>query len=308
MNAFTYRKRGTIMNYAITGAFGYTGSYLARRLLAAGEQVITLTNSSRKPDSPAIPAFPLKFDDALADSLQGIDVLLNTYWVRFNHGTFSHAQAVGNTLRLFEAATKSGVHRIVHVSITNPDENSPFEYFRGKGRLERALKESGVSYAIVRPAVLFGGHDILINNIAWMLRHLPVFGIFGDGSYRLQPMHVEDFADLIVEQARGTTDTVINAIGPETFTYRGLVETLGRLLKVNRPIIPVSPEIGYWAGKLIGMLKGDLTITREEIAGLMADLLYVNAPSPGKIKLTDWAQRHAETLGRHYASELARRH
>jgi uncharacterized protein YbjT (DUF2867 family) len=295
------------MKHVITGGFGYTGNYVVRRLLLSGEQVITLTNSPRKPDSPHISAHPLKFDHSLVNALEGADVLYNTYWVRFNYANFSHAQAVANTLRLFDAARQAGVRRIVHVSITNPNENSPLEYFRGKGLLERALKEIGLSYAILRPAVLFGGDDILINNIAWMLRHLPVFGIFGDGLYRLQPIHVEDFAELLVEQAYGIDNTVINAIGPETFTYRGLVEKMSKILAVKRPIISVSPGIGYLAGRMIGKWVGDVTITREEITGLMSDLLYIDAPAAGKIKLTEWARMNAETLGRNYANELARR-
>ena len=269
---------------------------------------MTLTNSPRKPDSPDIPSYPLKFDDSLVNALEGTDVLYNTYWVRFNYGTFSHAQAVANSMRLFNAAKQAGVRRIVHVSITNPNENSPLEYFRGKGRLERALKEIDLSYAILRPAVLFGGNDILINNIAWMLRQLPVFGVFGDGSYRLQPLHVEDFAQLLVEQAYVTEKTVINAIGPETFTYRGLVEKMSEIIRVKRPIISVSPWIGYIAGRIIGKCVGDVTITREEITGLMSDLLYVDAPAAGKTKLLEWARRNSETLGCSYASELARRH
>lgn len=295
------------MKHAVTGAFGYTGSYITRRLLAVGEEVITLTNTSRKPDSPDIQAYPLRFDDSLVESLRGVDVLHNTYWVRFNHRTFTHHAAVENTLKLFDAAKRAGVKRIIHVSITNPDEHSPLEYFRGKGRLERALRESGVSYAILRPAVLFGGKDILINNIAWMLRHLPVFGVFGDGSYRLQPIHVDDFAALAVEQAMGEANTIINGIGAEAFTYRGLVETLSRILNVRRPIISVPPSVGYAAGWMLGKLLGDVTITREEIEGLMAGLLYIDAPPAGSMRLTNWAKENADTLGKRYASELARR-
>ena len=255
-----------------------------------------------------IPTYPLIFDHSLVNALEGVDVLYNTYWVRFNYGNYSHSQAVANTIRLFDAAKQAGVGRIVHVSITNPDEKSSLEYFRSKGLLERALKESGLSYAILRPAVLFGGNDILINNIAWMLRHLPVFGVFGSGTYRLQPIYVEDFAGLLVEQAYRTDNTVINAIGPETYTYRGLVKTLSKILGVKRVIISVPPSIGYLAGKFIGKWLGDVILTREEITGLMSDLLYVDAPAAGKTKLTEWARMNAEPLGRHYASELARRH
>lgn len=295
------------MKHAVTGAFGYSGSYTTRRLLEAGTDVRTLTNSPRKADSPNIPTYPLTFGDSLVDALYGVDVLYNTYWVRFNHQKFNHQSAVENTLKLFEAAKIAGVRRIVHVSITNPDEGSPFEYFRGKSVLERALIESGLSYAILRPAVLFGGADVLINNIAWLLRHLPVFGVFGDGSYRLQPIHVDDMACLAVEQAYNRENVIVNAIGPETFTYLDLVKTLRDILGLRRPILHVTPEIGFVAGKVIGALMGDVTITREEIGGLMADLLCVDAPPTGSMRLTDWARTNRATLGTRYASELARR-
>ena len=215
------------MKHAVTGAFGYSGSVIARRLLAAGESVVTLTNSPRLPDSPDIPAYPLKFDDGLVEALAGVDVLYNTYWVRFNHANFSHQQAVINSRCLFDAARRAGVQRIVHVSITNPSAESHLDYFSGKAQVEQALIDTGVSHAILRPAVLFGGSDILINNIAWLLRTLPVFGVFGDGSYRLQPIHVDDLAALAVDQGRRHENTLINAIGPETFTYRELGDDSG---------------------------------------------------------------------------------
>jgi uncharacterized protein YbjT (DUF2867 family) len=215
--------------------------------------------------------------------------------------------AVDNTLKLFEAAKQAGVPRVVHTSITNPSEESPLEYFRGKAVLERALKESGLSYAILRPNVLFGHEDILINNIAWTLRKLPLFGVFGAGQYRLQPMHVDDFAALAVEQGKDRSERVIDAIGPETFTYRRLVEEIGSIIGVKRPIVSVPPSIGYAVGAVLGKLVGDVMITREEVEGLMADLLVTQSPPAGTTRLTDWARQHAETLGKHYASELARR-
>jgi NADH dehydrogenase len=297
--------------HAVTGAFGYSGKYIARRLLAEGRPVITLTNSTDRANEfgGRIPAYPFHFDrpDELARTLAGVEVLYNTYWVRFNHPLFRHADAVRNTLVLFEAAKRAGVRRIVHISITNPSEDSPLEYFSGKARLERALIESGLSYAILRPTVLFGKEDILINNIAWLLRRLPVFGVFGDGSYKLQPIYVDDLAALAVAQGAARENVIINAIGPETFTYRELVQTIGRLIGAPRPVIGVPPTLGYWVGRVVGALMGDVTITREEIAGLMANLLYVDAPPAGTTKLTDWVAAHADTVGRHYANELARR-
>ncbi|MEW5960532.1 MAG: NAD-dependent epimerase/dehydratase family protein [Chloroflexota bacterium] len=297
--------------HIVTGAFGYSGRYITQKLLANGQTVITLTNSVHRANdfSGRITALPFNFDrpEALARSLDNADVLYNTYWVRFNHKLFKHADAVENTLALFEAARRAGVKRVVHISITNPTENSPLEYFRGKARLERALIESGMSYAILRPTVLFGKEDILINNIAWTLRHLPAFGLFGDGQYKVQPIYVEDLADLAVKYGAQHDNVIIDAIGPETFTYRELVTTISRLIGVRRPIIPVHPLLGYWAGQVIGGLVGDVIITREEIDGLMANLLYVDSPPAGVTKLTEWIKRNATTLGRSYTSELARR-
>ncbi len=297
--------------HAVTGAFGYSGKYIAHKLLAQERTVITLTNSTDRANEfgNRVKAFPFNFDKPaeLARSLQGVEVLYNTYWVRFNHQLFKHADAVQNTLVLFEAAQAAGVKRVVHISITNPAENSPLEYFSGKARLERALLESGLSYCILRPTVLFGKEDILINNIAWALRHLPVFGVFGDGQYKLQPIYVEDLADLAVRHGQSRDNVTVDAIGPETFTYKELVLTIGQLIGARKPVISVSPAAGYLAGQIIGGLVGDVMITREEIEGLMANLLYVDSPPAGTTRLSDWIKDHAHTLGLRYTSELTRR-
>jgi uncharacterized protein YbjT (DUF2867 family) len=299
--------------HVVTGAFGYSGKYITARLLEAGVRVRTLTNSPQRtnPFGDQVEAHPFNFDNpaALIESLRGATVLYNTYWIRFNTKGpgFQHSVAVENTLKLFEAAKRAGVQRVVHTSITNPSEDSPLEYFRGKAVLERVLTASGLSHAILRPTVLFGHEDILINNIAWTLRKLPVFGVFGDGQYRLQPMHVDDFADLAVEQGQDRSNHVIDAIGPETFTYRRLVEEIAAIIGVKCPIVSVPPSIGYTVGAVLGKLVGDVMITRDEVEGLMADLLVSNSPPAGTTRLTDWAREHADTLGKHYASELARR-
>ncbi len=297
--------------HAVTGAFGYSGKYIAKRLLDAGQEVITLTNSGNRPNpfGGMVKAYPFNFDnpDELVRSLQGVSVLYNTYWVRFNHKMFQHADAVKNTLILFEAAKAAGVERIVHVSITNPSKDSELEYFSGKATLEQALIDSGISHAILRPTVLFGKEDILINNIAWALRHLPVFGVFGNGEYRLQPIHVDDLAALAVEHGAGRENIIVDAIGPETFTYRELVKTIDEAIGKNRPIISVPPSLGLLVGNILGKCVDDVMITREEIKGLMADLLVTNSPPAGKTVLTDWIQNHADSLGKRYTSELARR-
>lgn len=297
--------------HVVTGAFGFSGKYIAGKLLHAGHEVRTLTNSPDRenPFAGQVKAYPYNFDDPerLAHSLKGASVLYNNYWVRFNYKDFTFERAVENSLKLFEAAKKVGIKRIVHISITNPSEDSPFEYFSGKAKLEKAIMKSGLSYAILRPAVLFGKEDMLINNIAWFLRRFPVFGVFDEGKYRLQPIYVDDMAELAVEQGRRVENVIINAIGPETFTYRDLAKEIGMAIGKRRPIISVSPQAGYLMGRLVSFLHHDVTITRDEIKGLMDDLLYTDSPPAGKTKLTEWIREQASLVGRHYRSELARR-
>jgi NADH dehydrogenase len=301
--------------HVVTGAFGFTGKYIAKILLDRGFEVRTLTNSSpeENPFFEKIKVFPLNFEnqEALLESLKGGSVLYNTYWVRFNYRgkkiNFNHSLAVENTLKLFESAKKAGIKRIVHISITNPSEDSPFEYFRGKAIIEKALINSGISYAILRPALIFGKEGILINNIAWMLRKFPFFAIFGDGSYRLQPIYVEDLAELTVEMGEREGNFIIDAIGPETFTFKELVEKIAEIIGRKRPIIPVPDSIGYLFAYIIGIFLGDVVITKEEIKALKANLLYTDSKPSGKTRFTDWARENSKLLGIEYFSEIKRR-
>jgi NADH dehydrogenase len=297
--------------HVVTGAFGYSGKRIATRLLNEGRRVRTLTNSPHRanPFDGIIEAHPFNFDDPakLTESLRGATVLYNTYWIRHGHTGVPLWTAVDNTLRLFAAAEQAGVERVVHVSITNPDEASPLEYFRGKARLEQALTHSQLSYAILRPALLFGSEDILVNNIAWALRYFPVIGMFGDGQYRMRPIHVDDLAALAVEQGKKRENCILDAVGPETFTYREFIETVARIIGKEPRIMALPVPLAYFFTWIVGKFVGDVMITRDEITGLMAEKLYTTGPATGPTKLTEWAKEHAATLGFRYASELARR-
>lgn len=233
----------------------------------------------------------------MAGSISSIDL---SYDIRRFYTTSSNNSE-------YASSKYKGVERIVHVSITNPEAGSQLPYFHGKGLLEHAIRESKIPYTILRPAVLFGDGDILINNIAWALRRLPCFGVFGKGDYKIQPIHVRDFAALAVREAFATGDHTIEAIGPETFTYRQLAQTIGRIIGCPRPVFSVPPMLGYAVARTIGWLKNDEFVTREEIAGLMQNRLYVDAPPVGTTRLKDWATANASLLGRTYANELSRR-
>ena len=301
-----------IRRAAITGSYGYSGRFITERLLAKGYTVRTLTNRKIDPNNDPfkgrIEIFPLDFDpNNLEQALSDCDILINTYWVRFNHKNFCHETAVENTHRLFQAAISAGIRRIVHVSIANPKLDSPFEYYRGKARIEEDLRTSGIPYSILRPAVLFGAHDILINNIAWTLRHFPIIGYFGDGNYRIRPIYVEDFADLAIQNTTEQGNRIIDAVGPEDYTYKDLLATVSKAIGKRRLLLPVPIFFGRLVAEAIGRWHNDIFLTREEIGALMANVLTSNAPSSGETKLSEWLSANSSTVGKSYACELARR-
>jgi len=295
---------------AITGAFSYTGKYITRRLLTMGKEVRTLTGHPNHPNpfGEQVQVFPFDFENpgALVRSLQGVTTLYNTYWIRFSHGTTTFDTAVKNTLTLFNAAKEAGVQRIIHVSITNPAETSRLPYFRGKATVEQFLMSLNLSYAIIRPTVIFGTEDILINNIAWLLRHFPVFPIFGSGKYCLQPIYVEDMADLVVEVGQRSEHVIIDAVGPDIFTFEQLVRLIAEKLERRVGLMHVRPGLAFTLAQLIEPFIGDVLITRDEIAGLMANLLISQQAPTGQTHLSDWLEENAQRVGMKYTSELQR--
>ena len=294
----------------VTGAFSYTGKYVARLLLDRGYSVRTLTGhpGRQNPFGKAVEVFPYNFDrpDQLRRALLGTSTLINTYWVRFPRGESTFALAVRNTRTLIEAAKDAGVGRIVHVSIANPSADSPLGYYRGKAELEQAVIDSGLAYTIVRPTVIFGAEDILINNIAWFVRRFPVFGIPGDGLYRIRPIYVEDMARLLADAVDGRGNAVIDAVGPETYRFEELVRLIARSIGRSVHFVHVPALLAYLATLVAGWIVGDVVLTWEEYRGLMGNLLAPEGPSSGQTRLGEWLAAHKELVGMRYASEVAR--
>ena len=297
------------MKIAVTGAFSYSGKYITKRLLERGIEVITLTGHPNRPDpfSGKVKAYPLDFDEAsMTCSLQGVDVLVNTYWVRFDHGENTQPRAVENTRKLVNAAKAAGVKRMVHISITNPSENSHLPYFWGKAANEKAVIESGMSYAILRPTVLVGDEDILINNIAYLLRRFPLFALPGNGSYKLQPVYVDDVAELAVEGVFRTDCYIVDAVGPDIFTFKEMVQLIGEKIGAKSLLIPIPPRLALLAAQLLSLFVGDVILTPEEVDGLMAGLLVSKDPPLGRTRLADWLEANKDKVGAKYASEIKR--
>jgi NADH dehydrogenase len=295
----------------VTGAFSYSGSRIAQLLIEAGREVRTLTHHPDRehPLQARVQASPYRFDDplTLASSLEGITTLYNTYWVRFERGRTTFEKAVANSRVLIEAARRAGVARIVHLSIANPSIDSPLPYYRGKALVEHALAAADVPSAIVRPTWIFGGgQDILANNIAWILRHLPIFVVPGDGRYLVQPVHLDDLAHICLRAAQGHSDEIVDAAGPDTMSFEDLVRAISRALGRNTPIVHASPVAMTALARALGFVVRDVVLTPDEIRGLTAGLLVSHQPALGHTSFIEWLHESGPTLGRGYLNELDR--
>jgi nucleoside-diphosphate-sugar epimerase len=295
----------------VTGAFSYSGSRIAELLIGSGREVRTLTHHPERehPLQGRVQASPYRFDDplALARSLEGIDTLYNTYWVRFERGRTTFANAVANSRALFEAARRARVARIVHVSIANPSPDSPLPYYRGKALVERALVDGDVPYSIVRPTWIFGGgREVLANNIAWILRRMPIFVVPGDGRYLVQPVHVDDFARLCVRAAHGPTNLIADAAGPDQMSFEQLIRVIRNAVRSHSPIVHAPPAAMAVLARALGFVVRDVVLTKDEIRGLTSGLLASRQPPLGYISFIEWLKQDGAKLGRAYANELNR--
>ena len=293
----------------VTGAFSYSGSRIAELLIESGRRVRTLTHhpARQHPLRGSVQASPYRFDDprALARSLEGITTLYNTYWVRFERGRTTFDDAVANSRALFEAARRARVARIVHLSIANPSLDSPLPYYRGKALVEQALTAGDVPYAIVRPTWIFGGEtEILANNIAWILRRMPIFVVPGDGRYLVQPIHIDDLAHICLEAARGPGGAIVDAAGPDAMSFDELVRAIRHAVGRRTPILHAPPAAMAALARALGFVVRDVVLTADEIRGLVAGLLVSHRPGLGQISFIEWLNENGPRLGRAYVNEL----
>ena len=218
---------------------------------------------------------------------------------------FAHTLAVKNSKKLFLAAKEAGVGKIVHVSVANPDKAPDWAYFRGKVIVEEFLKKTGVSHSIVRPTLLYGHQqDVLVNNIAWLLRHLPFFGMFGDGKYPVQPIYADDVANICIDQGQLSENTVVDAAGPDTFEYREFLDILSKGMGRRNILIPIPDWLTLMVGQLMGLLLQDIVITEAEIRGLRQGLAASSEEPLGTTSFRDWAEENGDDLGRIYRNDI----
>ena len=295
--------------HVVTGVFSYTGGYIARELLACGEAVKTL---SRRPE----PAHPLSghvafgllhFDEAaLTAELRGASTLYNTYWVRFPRGQVTWESVLANTRTLLRAARAAGVERVVHFSVANASDDSPFPYFRAKALAEGEVRRSRLEHAIVRPTLIVGPEDVLLNNIAWALRRLPVFLVAGDGRYRVQPVTATDVARAAVEAARDARGQTVDVAGPDVLTFDGLVRAIRAAVGARARIDHAPATAALLAARVASRVLGDVVVTRDELRAVMSDALVSHEAAVGRTRFGDWLAANGDALGHAFVSERRR--
>jgi len=290
----------------VTGAFSNTGAAVARELLRRGYEVHTLTRRSPRADLAQVSRAPLLFArEHLQRELDGANLFVNTYWVRFAAHGCSFDRAVDNIRLLVDAAKTAGVRRLVHVSVSNAASDSNLGYYRGKAEAEQCVKRSGLSHAIVCPTLVVGPADVLTNNICWLLRRFPVFLVPRGGRYRVQPVTLADNARIIADCAEAAVDQQVDAAGPETFTFREYLRLLARVIGVRRLLLPSPDGVAMAATALVSLFLGDTVLAREELGGLEQELLVSAKPPLGTESVSAWLAQNGAALGRHYVNDTA---
>lgn len=260
-------------------------------------------SGSDEPEGPPIEARPHAFGDAdaLAAAFEGVRTFYNTYWIRTGDSS-GYASALARSKELIDAAAAAGVERIVHMSVLGASEDAPYPYFRAKAEVEEHGRNSGVPFAAVRPALIFGGSSALLSNLAWMLRRLPVMGVAGDGTYRVRPVHVEDVADICVDLAdRDLADldgTVVDAVGPDRPTYDELIRHVRTAVGGRARIVHLPVPAVVAGARVLGWILEDEVLTRDELVSTMAGIADTDGPATGATSVIEWIHRRGATLGR----------
>jgi len=295
----------------VTGAFSFTGRFIARELIARGWSVRTLTNS-RYPGDPLaneVDPRPLDFSrpEELVKCMRGADLFVNTYWIRYPHAGMTFATAVDNTHVLLDAATRAQVGGVVHIGVVGAAADSPYPYLAWKWRADEVVRASGLPHAIVQPTLIIGDGDVLITNHAWLLRRLPVFLVAGDGAYEVQPVAGEDVARVTADLAEGPLEgSIVDVGGSERYTYLEFVQLIRDAIGSRSRIVCLPGPVVMSAAWMLGRAIGDTIVTNDEMAALRGGTLASPDAPLGTLRLADWLSKHAETVGRRYVRRQTR--
>ena len=270
----------------VFGGTGFLGHRVVQRLL---ERDFSVRVASRHPERTAA-LFPdvklgiesihadINDDRSVAAAVAGVEGVVNavSLYVEGGHETF-HSVHVTAAARVARLAREAGVERLIHVSGIGSEADSASPYIRSRGEGEKVVRDAFPAATLIRPSVMFGRGDAFVGPVARMLRHLPVFPLFGRGQTKLQPAHVEDVAEAITRAIHTAQPRMYYELGgPRIYAYRSLLEMLARHLG-KKPLL-VSMPFGLWhaLASVAEMLPGP-PITRNQVELMQID----SVASPG---------------------------
>ena len=216
----------------VFGGTGFLGHRVVQRLL--GYEFL-IRAASRHPERTAALFSDVQLgiesiradindDRSVAAAVAGVEGVVNavSLYVEGGHETF-HSVHVTAAARVARLAREAGVERLIHVSGIGSEAESASPYIRSRGEGEKVVREAFPAATLIRPSVMFGRGDAFVGPVARMLRHLPVFPLFGRGQTKLQPAYVEDVAEAIARAMQTTPSRMCYELGgPRSFLYSRL--------------------------------------------------------------------------------------
>ncbi|HUO05728.1 MAG TPA: NAD(P)H-binding protein [Candidatus Binataceae bacterium] len=289
------------MKAAIAGGSGFIGSAIARRMAAAGNLEVRIL--SRNPEAARkrmnLPGIEFVRGDVtepatLVPAIAGADVIVaamqfDGYPVENSRRglTFERVDYAG-TVALIDAAKKAGARHFIYISGAASDETSSHPAFRAKGRTERAVRESGLTYTIFRPSLVYGPGGMAITMFVRMLRFAPVFGVPGTGKQKVQPVLVDDLAQCVTMAAQGRgRNGVYDIGGPDLMTFDDMMRVIMDATGYRRPLFHIPAGLMRAIGAVAGMLPNPV-FSRDAVTFVTADNACDIAPLVAEfgIKLT----------------------
>jgi uncharacterized protein YbjT (DUF2867 family) len=297
----------------VLGGSGFVGSHLTAALSAAQleRRVFVVTRRRARTRHlfllPTVEVVELDPYDggALVRLFRGADVVVNLVGIlneRAPQITFERAH-VELTRTIVASCRAANVARLLQMSALNADPNGPSRYLRTKGEAEEIVASSALAWTIFRPSVIFGREDSFLNMFARLMRSLPVI-MLAAPSARFAPIYVDDVVRCFVRAM--DDDTTIgkrfDLCGPSIYTLQNLVEYVGNVTGLRRPVFPLSPALSRLSASVLERLPGQL-LSRDNLASMQKDAVCSGAFPPS----FDFQPTSLETIAPLYLSPAAMR-
>jgi uncharacterized protein YbjT (DUF2867 family) len=264
---------------AVLGGSGFVGRALCERLVRRSPSGVIVVPTRRAMHADSVRPLPtvdvrvadVHDDAALRNVLAGCDAVINL--IAILHGSRAEFERVHVALpqRLAAACAAAGIRRVLHVSALGVGQDAPSNYLRSKTAGEAALRAAPLELTVLRPSVMFGAQDRLLNMFAQLQAVAPVMPLAG-GDARFQPVWVEDVAEALVRclDTPATIGQTIECAGPEVLSLAELVRLAGRWSGHERPILPLPMAIGRLQALAMECLPGPPLMSRDNLDSMRA--------------------------------------